>query len=188
MRKRFRLTPSVWAPNENLVSRLQAEWAGLPQLHPLGSRAGHLGQSQLSQRPAPDEVPVAEPAAASEVRAAAPPGLGSWSGSWISQQGCGRRRPAQLKISQSRFHLERAANRLPARPQWHHCPSVWLPAVTTCTRCTARTPCACCEAPNSAGRTRTLAGTTVWTGKMGGVHRWAPAGLAAVAVMLAWWL
>lgn len=53
-----------------------------------------------------------------------------------------------------------------------HCHSVWLPAVTICTLCTARTLCGCCEAPNSAGRTRTLASTTVWTGKRGWSQRW----------------
>lgn len=47
----------------------------------------------------------------------------------------------------------------------HHCHSVWLPAVTLCTRCTGRMPCGCCETPNSVGRTRMLASATAWTGK-----------------------
>ncbi|CAF92699.1 unnamed protein product, partial [Tetraodon nigroviridis] len=64
----------------------------------------------------------------------------------------------------SRSDLLRMRSRSPSQPPPQRYAPLRLPAVTTCTRCTARTPCACCEAPNSAGRTRTLAGTTVWTG------------------------
>lgn len=48
---------------------------------------------------------------------------------------------------------------------WPLASDLWLPAATLCTRCTGRTRCGCCEAPNWAERTLTPASTAAWTGR-----------------------
>ncbi len=59
---------AVWtATLLRCVSRLQTEWAGLPQLHPLSARAGDVVQSLFTIWRGQDEVTVAKPTTSSEV-------------------------------------------------------------------------------------------------------------------------
>lgn len=67
MTLQVRSNPQDWVSLFLCVSRLQIEWAGLPQLHPLSAGAGDNGQSLLSIGHGQDEVTVAEPATSSEV-------------------------------------------------------------------------------------------------------------------------
>lgn len=61
-------SPGLTGSFHFFMNRLQAEWAGLPQLHPLSPRSGYVIQSLLPLRHGEDEVTVAEPATPSEVR------------------------------------------------------------------------------------------------------------------------